>query len=374
MNIVFRVDSSTIMGIGHIMRCLTLADNLAKRNATMYFISQPHQGNINAVIEQHGHALVSIFIKNNHTIIQQDSNSWLGCLIEEDAQASIEQLNKIKSTLEEKQQIDWLIIDHYAINDHWHTLLKPHVKNIMVIDDLANRQLHCDLVLDQTLNRKKSDYQPLVQSQCKLLLGQEYVLLRDEFYQLREQAKIKRLANTDRLNSISILISMGGSDPDNVSKQALLAIQSMIIHHANISVNLVISNQSQHLSSLQQLCETLPWCNVIINCQKMAKLMLLADIAIGASGSTAWERCCLGLPSLTVINAENQKLIANNLAAVGASINLGWFEELTIEKIAQALTELIKNPLQYITMVEQCFNVCDGQGAIRVANKVLTYD
>jgi UDP-2,4-diacetamido-2,4,6-trideoxy-beta-L-altropyranose hydrolase len=99
----------------------------------------------------------------------------------------------------------------------------------------------------------------------------------------------------------------------------------------------------------------------------MGDLMLSADIAIGASGATAWERCCLGLPSLITVNAENQQLIAKNLTDVGATINLGWHQEITIDTMANALEKLFNEPKTYLTMAENNLNCCDGLGASRVA-------
>ncbi len=376
MHIAFRVDSSTIIGHGHVMRCLTLAHAITcapkQFEITISFITKENQGNINHLISNAGFQLILIAIGNN-TIKQENSDTWLGCTPEQDALQTIASIKKLSP-------IDLLIVDHYAIAKSWHQLVKPYYQKLMVIDDLANRLLDCDFLLDQTLNRNKEHYQSLVPEHCSLLLGQDFMLLRDEFAALKAQAKIRRKRHITQqstlqgiqLTQANILITMGGSDPDNLSELALLAIKKLRVDFPNISATLVLSSQSKHIKTLQQQQKYFPWCKLVIDTQTMAKLMLNADIAIGASGATSWERCCLGLPCLTIINAENQQFVAKNLALANASINLGWYQQVSIDAITEQLHALLKNQKIYVAMVESCFSTCDGQGAARVAKALIT--
>ena len=336
MHIAFRADSSNIIGHGHIMRCLTLAHALVRQETPVKsegirisFICRNHLHNINHLISQNKFSLITL-PQGKAIIKQQDSNTWLGCSQEEDARQCI---TAITSQI---MPIDILVVDHYALDEQWHKLVSPYYQQLMVIDDLANRSLLCDFLLDQTLNRQADQYMSHVPKHCQLLLGKNYMLLRDEFSSLQKQARIQRQLRSKQLTSANILISMGGGDPDNLSERALLAIAQLCKHYPFITVNLVLSSQSKYLKELQQLSNSFSWSTLITDCQNMADLMLYADIAIGASGATAWERCCLGLPSLITVNAENQQLIAKNLTDVGATINLGWHQEISLNTIANA--------------------------------------
>ena len=389
MHIAFRVDSSTIIGYGHVMRCITLARALSyeltaqqkfiprntpdalkpstdNENLLISFICREHQGHINQLIVDANYKLL-VLPTSEHVVNPKESDSWLGTTFKEDVEQCIGHLKNLPL-------IDLLVVDHYAIDHHWHMLMKPYYQKLLVIDDLANRTHACDYLLDQTYNRNKESYQSLVPKHCQLLLGQNFILLRDEFELLRMRAQRQR---KDRINVIkegfyviNILITMGGTDPDNLSQHALLAISQLRDRQPNIKVTVVISSRSRHLTSLQDFCHNNPWVDWIIDSKNMASLMLSADIAIGASGGTAWERCCLGLPCLTTINAENQQLIAKNLSLSGAIINLGWCQDITTSAIVSAINNVLNNVSIYEKMTNACFSICDGKGAARVVSEI----
>jgi UDP-2,4-diacetamido-2,4,6-trideoxy-beta-L-altropyranose hydrolase len=378
MHIAFRVDSSTIIGYGHVMRCLTLAHALSHElktvqqknvddNLLISFLCRDHQGHINQLILDSDFNLLQL-PPVEKKINSKDSDSWLGTSHKKDALQCMTQIKTLPL-------IDLLIVDHYAIDHHWHSLMRSYYQKLLVIDDLANRKLACDFLLDQTYNRSKAEYQALVPSHCQFLVGQDYILLRDEFSLLKAQALLRRKKRIDEYNNeltpTNIIVTMGGSDPDNLSQLALIAVGELIEALPKITVNLVISSQSKHVDSLTTFCNEHSWIYLIVNSQNMAELMLSADIAIGASGGTSWERCCLGLPCLTTVNAENQKVIANNLAQAGATINLGWYKNITIHTIVSALNSLLNDTSVYEKMSDCCFEVCDGKGAARVAAKLV---
>ena len=383
MHIAFRVDSSTIIGYGHVMRCLTLAHAFAQahfkqqsslsskvkprndEHLLITFLCRDHEGNINHLIPETNFKLF-ILPMLEQTLVTEQTNTWLGASFEQDAQECIEHLRDLPN-------IDLLVIDHYAIDHQWQQLLKPYYQKLLVIDDLANRKHVCDFLLDQTFNINHQAYTLLVPANCHLFLGEKYILLREEFAILQSKALQQRQAyiNTLANNKTNILVSMGGTDPNNLSQLALLAIEQIKVISPNISATLVISGQSKHLPLLTDFCRQRPWINIIINSQNMANLMLVADIAIGACGGTAWERCCLGLPCLTTINAHNQQVIANNLSKADAIINLGWHEKITIDVINTALHALLSDKKLYKKMSDACINVCDAKGANRIANKIV---
>lgn len=377
-HIAFRVDSSIIIGYGHLMRCLTLAQALShelkaitntdnNEALLISFICRDHPGHINQQILDAGFNLLQL-PSVTQEINPKSSHSWLGTTFKQDSQQCVTLLKNLPA-------ITLLVVDHYAIDYKWHALMKPYYQKLLVVDDLANRTLSCDYLLDQTYNRSSEAYKKLVPEHCQLLLGQSYILLRDEFLLLKEQAKNQRKKfikqGCNELSPMKIIITMGGTDPDNLSQLALLAIEALVKIQHKVTVNVVVSSQSVHLRSLTTFCDKRTWLNIIIDSNKMSSLMLSADIAIGASGGTAWERCCLGLPCLTTVNAQNQALIANNLAQAGATINLGWYKDVTTHTIISAIKNLTGNLERYKNMSNACFSICDGKGASRVA-KTLT--
>jgi len=362
MHIVFRADASTIIGIGHVMRCLSLAHQLAERGANISFLTRKHSGNIIKQIKSFNYQVVELEQEDDFVDIKLEQlETWLGCSQQQDAQACITALKNLT-------KVDYLVVDHYAIDQLWHKELRCFCQKIMVIDDLANRIHDCDFLLDQTLHRSSIDYLALVPNHCQLLLGQPFMLLREEFSQLREQAILYRQETTQQ-KTPHILVTMGGGDPENLSQLAIDAL-SKIHHITPLTATVVLSSASCFIDNIILAAEVLSWLSVEVDCQYMAKLMIKADIAIGASGSTAWERCCLGLPSITLISADNQNAIADSLSAQNAVINLGWHENVSSTLLSSAVEKLIDNKHLYQQMVEQCFTSCDGKGVNNVIEQV----
>lgn len=362
-NIVFRADASTVLATGHIMRCLTLAQALQRVfiNARIIFICNKLPVNLSEKIAESRFELITL-------PFDIDSKSWQQL---DDANASISQLLPLLSPKEKicTPLIDLLIIDHYLIDFQWQKKLNKYCKKLLVIDDLANRKHQADFLLDQTLARKPEDYRSLVPPYCQLLLGQHFMLLRDEFSQLIHKAKTKR-NNTKTINNI--LVNLGGVDSNNVSAtviRALIDYQDKSTQD-NVSVEVVMTSHSPHLAKIQNEVAHIHWIKVIVDCDDMARKMLAADLAIGACGATAWERCCLGLPTLAIVLADNQKVVCENLAHKGAIINLGDFAQLTTAAISNALDVFKNQPEIYSTMVDNCFTCCDGLGVKNVLSRL----
>lgn len=370
LKIVFRADASLLIGKGHIMRCLTLADEIKTHqdDADITFITTPHTGNLDEFIVKQGYKVTSLppplanLDKNN-------TATWLGRTQQEDATACQAKLT---------QHYDIIIIDHYAIDIKWHRLIRPYCQNIMVIDDLANRPHDCDILLDQTLSRNKLDYKKLTPTTCSTLAGESYTLLRKEFYQYRIQAKEKRKKLRNLPNNFHVLVSLGGFDIDNISQLAINALKTLHNSSLTFTATLILSSQSKHLASLKSTVDSLSWLTLELDCATMSEQMLKADIAIGASGATAWERCCLGLPSLSIETASNQKWVSSSLAKRGAIINLGNSQRVKAIDIIDAFNKLLvesseKNihmPL-YQQSIKSSFACIDGEGSKRVYHRVI---
>lgn len=367
LKIAIRADASLLIGKGHIMRCLTLARaiTLEKPNTDITFITTPHVGNLDKTIIEQGFKLISLaesLTKSLKTPFKpidiNDTNTWLGRSQQEDANACLEQL---------KSPFDLIVVDHYTLDKTWHQLMRPICQQIMVIDDLANRVYDCDVLLDQTLSRDESDYYQRTPTTCLKLVGESYTLLREEFKTRRIEAINKRNKLNQLPTNFHVLITMGGFDPDNISQIAIDALKQFRSTSSKFSATVVLSSQSTHLSSIQSTINGNTWLSLELDCQNMSSQMLKADIAIGASGTTAWERCCLGLPTLSIQTADNQALVSSSLEKQGAVINLGSHKSIEAIEIKNALTTLISsNNDTYSAMITQCFISCDGNGAYRV--------
>jgi len=361
--IVFRVDASIAMGTGHVMRCLTLADEFKKNYAVhVLFISRAHQGYLADYIQDKGFELkllpspVPGFQPSPEDVAHA---KWLNVPWRLDAEETINIIASLKP--------DWLVVDHYSLDARWHSLLRPYVNRILVIDDLADRKLDCDILLDQTYGREKKDYRNLVNKNCRTLLGSRFALLRPEFVELRAQAIIKR----KYFNGINrILVTMGGTDSKNLTSKILDSL-AQINWSTNPYIDVVMGGHSPYLKVIQKMINNYPLnISISIDVSDMAVRMLKADLAIGAGGSTAWERCCLGLPTLAFCLAENQKLILQEIDKIGGLINLGKPTQDTDRKIKQTFHSLDKSKEIISNISDQCITLVDGAGVSRVVKEI----
>ena len=359
MLVAFRSDASLIIGTGHVMRCLTLAEALTARGARCRFIGREHPGNLLGMIREHNFDLhrlpVDLGAVARDTSIDDGRSSyaaWLGSDWATDAAQT-------RSALGDSG-VDWLIVDHYAVDVRWERSIRPACRNLMVIDDLADRMHDCDLLLDQTLGRDACDYAHLVSDACTVLAGPRYALLRSEFAQSREYSLRRRMAS--RLKHL--LIAMGGVDEPNATSRVLETLKDCPLPD-DCHISVVMGTHALWLNQVRLLAMEMPWATeVFVNVRNMAKLMADADLAIGAAGGSAWERCCMGLPSLTVVLAANQRAGAAALAATGSTVSLGGVGEVrrTLSPAMQWVLQAGRLP----AMSEAARSIADGEGAGRV--------
>jgi len=361
VTVVFRVDASLLIGTGHIMRCLTLAESLKERGETVEFICRLHEGNLIELIKQSGFKVHQLHQGTSVTQIVKELQSlssigreelygmqWLGSTQQQDAEQCQLILEEIKP--------DWLIVDHYSIDHVWQTLLKGSYKQLMVIDDLANRRHICDLLLDQTYGRNKRDYADFLPYQSEILLGADYALLRLEFAQWREYSLKRRIEPTLK----NLLITMGGVDLENITGQVLDAIKVCDLPR-EVEITVVLGGTAPHIKAIQKQAKQMSYkTQVKINAGNMAELMAKADLAIGAAGATTWERCCMGLPSIQIVLAENQRLIAELIHKAGAALCINR------DDMGKLCKTVIKATEQFKSLTEHSKNVCDGTGIIQV--------
>jgi UDP-2,4-diacetamido-2,4,6-trideoxy-beta-L-altropyranose hydrolase/UDP-4-amino-4,6-dideoxy-N-acetyl-beta-L-altrosamine N-acetyltransferase len=354
MKIFFRVDASINIGTGHVMRCLTLAQVLKESGAKVEFICYQYEGNLIDKIRLNGFNVYELEILGDRRVSGKLAHSsWLGVTQQQDADDCIDIL-KVEKT-------NWLIVDHYALDEEWQIKLKPYCEKLMVIDDLADRKHQCDILLDQTFGRQQKEYLALTPKGCELLLGSQYALLRPEFDKWREYS-IKRRSKP---KFKQLLINMGGVDVDNMTGKILKELQNCILPR-DVNVVIVMGVATPHLESVRIEAGVLPYKTKIkVNVDNMAEIMANSDIAIGAAGSTTWERCCLGLPTIQISIAENQIFLAKMLAHQNAV-------QLVTE--IKEIGPLLENSDEWMKIISvTASQICDGIGAYKTFNRMSNY-
>lgn len=329
MRFAIRVDASTTIGTGHFMRCLTLADEVKQRGSRIRFVSRHMPEHLCDMLAAKGHEFMLLSSSPKAAISDGLSHAdWLGTSQHADAQDTIQVLAD--------QTWDWLVVDHYGLDATWERLLRPKVGRIFVIDDLANRPHDCDLLLDQNLYADmESRYTGLLPHHARQLLGPRFAMLRPEFRKARESLR-------ERDGTIRrILVFFGGVETTNETTKAIESL--LALSRPDIEVDVVMGRSNSHLNQITRLCATTQ--NFHFHCQvtNMAELMASADLAIGGGGTTTWERCYLGLPTIVLVIADNQCQMCHDLAATGTIVNLGDAGSVSVEKLLDALSKLIAN-------------------------------
>lgn len=359
MQITFRTDASIEIGTGHVMRCLTLAGAFKEQGARCHFICRKHPGNLIELIKNKGHAVTALTVGNNLEVENGQPlvhAEWLGVSQAEDAKQTLEVMLR-DSNENGYSQPNWLVVDHYALDMRWEQELKPYIGNLMVIDDLADRSHLCDLLLDQTFGRLEADYSPLVPVGCKVLCGAQYALLRPEFSCYRSYSLERR--RKPQLKNI--MISMGGVDKDNVTGQVLEVLQYVRLPE-DCQITVIMGSTAPWLELIRQKAETMRCSTTVLSgVTDMARLMAECDLAIGAAGATSWERCCLGLPTIMLVLAENQYQVAHGLGRAGAAKVISNLEKLkvTLPKILDKINMEL-DALSLMTKASE--KICDGLG------------
>ena len=355
----FRVDASLQMGTGHVMRCLTLANVLKRQGNECHFICREHPGHLIGHIRDQGFEVHVLPIEESTQLNTEARTGlahagWLGATQEQDAAGCSAILCQLGT--------HWLVVDHYALDACWELALKPHYQKLMVIDDLADRPHGCDLLLDQTFGRDAKDYASWTPEACTLLCGSRYSLLRPDFSALREYS-LKRREQTQLQH---LLITMGGVDKDNATGQILEALKATALPQA-CRISVVMGSTAPWLAEVRQLAAHMPWpTEVKVGISDMAQLMADSDLAIGAAGATTWERCCLGLPTVMVVLADNQKLAAEILDSAHAVIKLALGENMGTQ-LVHIVHTLASDPNRLQQITEHAKNITDGTGCEYVA-------
>jgi UDP-2,4-diacetamido-2,4,6-trideoxy-beta-L-altropyranose hydrolase len=354
MRIAFRADASLAIGTGHVMRCLTLAQSLRDAGAQCMFLCRDLPGAMIGTILDAGH-ICHVLPAVSAGQGDLPHSHWLPASQDSDAADCAAALGS--------QDLTALIVDHYALDARWQQQMRHITRRIMVIDDLADRPHDCDLLLDQNhFPAGATRYDGLIPSDCLRLLGPRFALLRPEFAALRPQAQIRNQGLR------TLLIAFGGVDAPN---QTAVALEGLALLTEPPAVHVVIGATNPHQHSLDRLIDSNGNATLHVATPHMGTLMLSSDLALGAAGTSSWERCCLGLPTLAVSIADNQTPILAGLVALGVARSLGMGAQLTAVDWSRAISALREDRAALAAM-SRCAMACvDGSGASYVAQAIL---
>jgi UDP-2,4-diacetamido-2,4,6-trideoxy-beta-L-altropyranose hydrolase len=359
MRIAFRTDASSQIGTGHVVRCLTLADALREEVAECEFVCRKHEGHLMDYIRSRGYEVHALPIPqvSEPFVSGLAHASWLGVDWQTDAGQTRQALGS--------EAFDWLIVDHYALDQCWESALRSSCKRIMAIDDLADRQHDCDLLLDQNYGSSAERYRGLVPSDCVQCHGPEYALLKPVYADWRAQLP----ARDGRVRRVLIYFG-GGADAANLTCLAVQAFQSPQLAH--IELDIVVGGAYAHQSSLEKLVALRGNATIYWQLPDLAGLMENADLAIGAGGATTWERCCMGLPTIVISIAENQRPACEALSADKMIDYLGHVDQSTSELIQDRVLLFLKKRDLLRDLSERGMELVDGNGALKVT-KILRH-
>ena len=351
MKVLVRADAGDAIGSGHVRRSLTLAEALRAGGAEITFLCRAHPGHLAALIRAEGYECRLLPAQH---VSAEGYAAWLGASLEQDAADAAAIARDLSS-------VDLLIVDHYALGRSWQRKLRPHVGRIMVIDDLTGQAHDADLLLDQNFGCTAAMYASLTPAGCRVLAGPSYALLRPEFAAARPAALIRRKNFTGVRR---VLVSLGGMDPLNMTER-VVRLLSAARGGQSVTVTAVIGDGRQ-AEALRRAAAGMD-IKIVIGASNMAELMRDADVAIGGMGGTAWERCALGLPTLALVLADNQRPAAARMQAAGLVVDALTPDELD-EDALRRLLDL--DPRTYAAISAAIAALCDGEGVARVVEAV----
>ena len=361
LNIAIRVDANDQIGGGHFKRCLSLAEELKLRGHKILIISASLPMKFCQTLKDLSlsYKLLDPFGQNKRQCeIQANSEygKWLSMPINLDA--------KKTNMLLKSFNPHWVIFDNYALDFQWVKQVKKNIARIpfLAIDDLDNRYLGADIILDQTsLIKRKKKYISLT-----TLVGPSFTLLAKSYYELREKSileRARRLNDKSTFRKFSILISVGMYDPKRILPNLLETIAII----DNVQIEVTTSSDSQTISEIKQIMERYPNISLHLDRIDISFLMANADLCIGASGMSVWERSCLALPTITIALVKNQRMLAKELKRIKAAKVMTLTQIRNKKYLFNEVKSLINSRKGLRELSRNSQNLCDGLGVQRVA-------
>ena len=351
MNIVIRVDGDGRIGGGHVMRCLALANEARSRGHGVWFVMAMGPDAMVSRVQAEGFDVFTIPPDVTPDPGPEDPvhAKWLMAPVEQDAARTAEVLTHTGA--------DWLIYDHYGLDGRWVaaiTAQRPSLR-VMAIDDLDDRALAADVVLDQTRIDPPTRQFPTPSA----MVGPHFALLRPEFARLRA-AMPQRAGGVHR-----VLVAPGMMDAAGLAPMAILALSQLSSPPTHIDI--VMGSQSQSRSAVEVLAAADPRITLHLDTPRMAELMMQADLCIGAGGMTSWERCALALGAVIVVVADNQRAAVADLVTKGAAVAISLADCADTARFASVIAQA---SLQIEGMAQAAAGLCDGRGAARVVDVI----
>jgi len=333
--LLVRADAGAHIGTGHLMRCLALAEAWRARGGHAIFITACESDVLRRRILEEGFHVATL--KWSHP----DPSDW-----------------EMTSELLAEHPGAWTVLDGYHFDPAYQQRVREAGHLLLVIDDMAHLDCyHADVVLNQNLNAEQLHYS--CDPETRLLLGTRYVLLRSEF--LTWKGWRRQIPDAAR----KVLVSLGGSDPDNVTLKVIRALQRLGPEGLESIVCVGASNLHYRELELAVRDSTFP-IRLERNVSNMPELMAWADVAISAGGSTCWELAFMGLPNIVLVLAENQRAVPEGLQDHGVAANLGWFASVSEGRLAQALADMLHDSNCRREMSQRGQRLIDAGGVERV--------
>jgi UDP-2,4-diacetamido-2,4,6-trideoxy-beta-L-altropyranose hydrolase len=331
---VFRADASLEIGGGHVARCRTLAAALASTGWRCLLVTRRLPRAIRQPVLAAGIEVLDL----PDGVAKDAEPEWLA---------------------DQAPGAALLVADGYGIDGSWLGQARAVAPLVMAIDDLADRALPVDIVLNQNLGASVAAYAGLVPADAQILAGPAFALLRPEFAAVRA-------GMTPRTGALSrALVFMSSGDPGDITRLAAEGATA-----AGLAVDIVVGGAYPHKQRLREWAAGRRDVRIHVATERMAELMAGADIAVGAPSSASWERCALGLPAVLITLAPNQVTVARHLVEDGAAVSLGWQGEVTSRDVARALEALAADPLRVRRMAVAAAGITDGAGTQRVARVI----
>jgi UDP-2,4-diacetamido-2,4,6-trideoxy-beta-L-altropyranose hydrolase len=355
--VAIRADASVRIGSGHVMRCLTLAEALRAKGVEVRFVCRDHPGHLADRLKAAGLPVAWLPAPPAPVgpIADGDYVAWLGVPVETDAAETVAALDGWRP--------DWLVVDHYALGADWEGALRPHGGAILAVDDLANRPHDCDLLLDQNLLPEgEARYRDLVPATTRVLSGPRFALMRPEYAAMR-----RRMAPRDG-HVARVLVYYGASDPTGETVRALRVLSQATFRH--LGVDVVLGANAPDRAAVEALANARPGTVLHHPRPHLADLMARADLALGGGGATSWERCCLGLPTLITVQADNQRDQSVAQADAGAARVIGRAGSVSDADISAALEARLSAPDAVARAAMAAARLTDGDGVSRVLETV----
>lgn len=336
--LLVRADSNVAMGTGHVMRCLALAQAWQDTGGSVVFAMAETAPSIRNRLAAESVAIEEI----------PDGGGT-----EEDASQTVR--------LAQRLGAKWVVVDGYQFNSNYQLCLKEAGFRLLFLDDYGHTgQYFADLVLNQNLSVRADLYEHRA-AHTRLLLGPRYSLLRREFLSWRNwERRVEPVARR-------LLVLMGGSDPENVSDRVIKALD---LAGVDLEVTIVAGGSNPHIANLREYARKSGRISVISDAVNIAELMAEADLAVSAAGSTCWELCFLGVPSLLIDVAPNQTALANALEGAGCAIHVSY-AQFSAECLAAEVNKLCAKLEMRQRLSTRGRQLVDGEGGRRVCETLV---